>query len=540
MNDTINPSATTGDNWHFAKPLHDLREKKVLMARVSGKQIAIFDTPDGVRACDNRCPHEGYPLSEGTVSDGCTLTCNWHNWKFNLENGENHYGGDRLRTYPVEVRDGEVWVELSEPPYAERYASIVSSLEDAFNDHEYDRIAREIARLIQLRGDPLDVLRLTIDWSWQRMEFGWTHAYAGMADWLLVYEENAGDVELQLVCLMESVGHAAFDVLRENEYPYSDAMKPYDEAAFIQAVEQEDQDTALAMVRGGLHDGLTFSDFERGLTHVALAHYNDFGHSLIYVTKAEYLIDKLGAQVAEPLLLSLVRGIIFASREDKIPEFRAYQSTLAVWNDSGSAGSRNEPPAADHWRKAGINKALELTLASSGADKMKIYQALLEANAVNMLSFDLAQQQKTHVSVSGNVNWLDFTHGLTFANAVRKQCTRHPELWPQGLLQMACFSGRNASFTTADYDVDAWCGADPEAELDAILQGVFDHGQGEYVISVHWLKTALAVKEEIAELPVEQSRVLVAALKRFIESPFKRKQTRRTAYQSLKFVGKGG
>ena len=49
------------------------------------------------------------------------------------------------------------------------------------------------------------------------------------------------------------------------------------------------------------------------LTQAALLHYNDFGHSLIYVTKAEMLIEQLGQGVMEPLLLSLVRGFIFAS-----------------------------------------------------------------------------------------------------------------------------------------------------------------------------------------------------------------------------------
>lgn len=534
----------TSESWHFAKPLAELQENKVTMVRVLGKQVAIFDTPEGVRACDNRCPHEGYPLSEGTVSDGCTLTCNWHNWKFNLENGDNLYGGDRLRTYEVEVRGDEVWVELSDPPYAERYDAIVSSLKEAFDDHEYDRIAREIARLQLLGADPFYALRLAIEWSWQKMEFGWTHAFAGMADWLMVYEESADDAELQLVCLLESVGHASFDVLREVEYPYSDEILTYDEAGFLQAVEEEDQQIALAMLRGGLRDGLQFSDFERGLTRAALAHYNDFGHSLIYVTKAGYLIEKLGLQVAESLLLSLVRGIIFASREDKIPEFREYQSTLAAWEkpiaiDAAKAMSA-ERLEGEQWLHLGINKALDLTLAHSESEPSALYEALLKANAINMLSFDISQQQKTHVPISGNVGWLDFTHGLTFANAVRKQCSRYPELWPQALLQMACFSGRNASFTTREYDVDAWCGADPTSELNDTLQGVYDHGQGEYIVSVHLLKTALAVREEVVGLPLEQSRVLVAAFNRFIKSPLKRKQTRRTAYQSLKFVAKGG
>jgi hypothetical protein len=36
-----------------------------------------------VHAFDDKCPHQGYPLSQGTVA-GCVLTCQWHNWKFDL------------------------------------------------------------------------------------------------------------------------------------------------------------------------------------------------------------------------------------------------------------------------------------------------------------------------------------------------------------------------------------------------------------------------------------------------------------------------
>ena len=61
-------------------------------------------------------PHEGYPLREGNLDDRCILTCNWHNWKFDLQSGRNLYGGEGLRTYPVEIRGGEVWIDLADPP----------------------------------------------------------------------------------------------------------------------------------------------------------------------------------------------------------------------------------------------------------------------------------------------------------------------------------------------------------------------------------------------------------------------------------------
>ena len=65
-----------------------LKEKKSVLYRDGSRQIVIFLVEDKVFAIDNRCPHEGYPLKEGTIDDkDCVLTCQWHNWKFDLENG---------------------------------------------------------------------------------------------------------------------------------------------------------------------------------------------------------------------------------------------------------------------------------------------------------------------------------------------------------------------------------------------------------------------------------------------------------------------
>ncbi len=533
MNEKSDEAKIMERNWRRASELEALQRDGVGLARIGGKQIALFVTPNGIRACDNRCPHEGYPLTEGSLSSDCVLTCNWHNWKFSLADGSNLYGGDRLRIYPVEVRGDEVWVDIAEPPYSESYANLTASLRDAFDDYSYDRIAREIARLIKLGADPLDSLRFAIEWSWQRMEFGWTHAYVGMADWLRLYDENEGDAETQLICLAESVAHAAFDVLREPVFAYAEAAAEFDADRFVDAIENEDEASAVAMIRGGVADGLEFADFEPALSRAALMHYNDFGHSLIYVTKAGELITRLGRDLMLPLLLSLVREFIFASREDRIPEFRAYAGHLANWGNA--SGQR---PAAELWRHQSINKSLATTVACSDSAAEDIYRALLLANAVNMLSYDLQQDQRQHVPVSGNVGWLDFTHGLTFANAVRRQCRRFPELWPQGLLQMACFNGRNAGFTTADADPEPWLNGDADRQLAELIERVLDHGQGEHIVSVHLLKTALAVREELAELEPAGGRVLLAALARFFDSPLKRRHARRTAYQSLQFVAR--
>ena len=140
-------------------------------------------------------PHEGFPLSEGDLGDDRVLTCNWHNWKFNLESGENLYGGDRLRVYSVEIRGDEVWIDLAEPPITVRVAEIMMQLREAYDDNDYQRLARELARISQVGADPRQAVTSVVNWSHDHLEFGWTHAYAATADWLTLYDENAADAE---------------------------------------------------------------------------------------------------------------------------------------------------------------------------------------------------------------------------------------------------------------------------------------------------------------------------------------------------------
>ena len=520
--------------WRNVVSVDELNQRGKKIVRVDGKQIVLFQTQSGILACNNRCPHEGYPLAEGMLDEHGVLTCHWHNWKFDLKTGNNLYGGDRLRIYPSEIRGSEIWVDVAEPPLEQQISHIKTQFRDAFDDNAYARMAREIGRLLRVGADPLESLVDAVMLSWERLEFGWTHAYAAMAEWLVLYDEQCAERELQIACLLESVAHVADDVLREQHYPYPTDALPYDEAQFVQAIEDEDETRAIALVRGGFDSGLTFRDMEKGLTRAALAHYNNFGHSLIYVSKAARLIQRLGQHVAEPLTLALVRGLIFATREDQIPEFRHYRQALAQWDDAKSVA---EQPLPEQWRGLGINKALDLTLSYSGVQAEVLYAALLGANAWNMLAFNDAQQDKIKISVADNVGWLDFTHGITFANAVREQCTRFPELWPQGLLQMSCFCGRNAPFTQQETDLNRWQVTDAEDFYRSTIRDLFDHGRDEFIVSAHLLKTTLAARAlNRAQLPAPVISMINAALKRFLHAPLKRKHVQRTVYQALKFV----
>ena len=520
-------------------PLQTLLEKGRHLFKLHGKQIVVFAGDGGVFACNNRCPHEGYPLMEGSLSQGdagdCVLTCNWHNWKFDLASGETLVGGDRLRRYPVEILDGEVWVDIADPPAGEIAAGALDALRDSFRRHEYDRMAREISRLQKAGADPLEALRGAFAWTADRFEFGATHAQAGAPDWLALREAYAETDEERLVPLIEIVGHLAWNSLREPAWPFPEGTRRYDAAELVAAIEAEDEAAAVALLRGALAEGITYRDLEGPLAEAALAHYADFGHSLIYVQKTGELIARLGPESAEPLLLNLVRSLVYATREDLIPEFRAYAPALAAWDGKG-----REPVKADDLLGLSVPKVLARVNRSSG-DRTALYEALVGAACWQFLHFDTAIMQAVDRPVSQNVNWLDFTHAITFANAVHTLCERHPHLWPQGLLQIACFVGRNAGFVDRSIDESHWRVGDGAAFLDAALKGLLDHGQQEYIVSIHYVKLLTAAKAEIAAAPAAPwVATLLAALNRFMQGPFKRKHSLRTAHQALGFVAAEG
>ncbi|MBO6520880.1 MAG: Rieske 2Fe-2S domain-containing protein [Rhodospirillales bacterium] len=498
------------------------------------RQIAVFRSGSDIYACNNRCPHEGYPLAEGTLSDGCVLTCNWHNWKFDLSSGETLIGGDRLRRYPVREEGGKILVDLSAPPASDIIDAALHDLLDSFDDHEYDRMAREIARVMKAGGDPMVAVHAAVNATYDRFEYGTSHTIAVAADWLALYRQFAGDPSRQLTCITEIVAYLAWDTRRQKTFPYPRSVRPYDQDAFVAAIERENEEAAIAFVRGGLRDGLGFDDFYEGLARAALAHYQDFGHALIYVLKSREFVAGAGPETLEPVLLMLVRSLVYATREDLIPEFKSYAPALDAW--TGGEGV----PDSDVLRASGVAPVLH-EISRFGGDHIGVYNALVDAAAWQMLHMDLGYSLATTGPVQDNVGWLDFTHALTFANAVRRVCSDFPALWPAGLLQIGCFLGRNGKYVDTTLDTTAWSVDDPLAYVREQRDGVVDHGQFEYIVAAHILKLSHAMAEEIEAQPdAVWTRTAAAALNRFLNSPLKRKHPLRTARQALEMVKREG
>ena len=518
-----------------ATGVHDseLRERGRKVVRAQGKQILLIAAGEKIFAVANRCPHEGYPLSEGTLGEDCVLTCNWHNWKFDLASGTALIGRDPVRTYPVTLRDGEVLLDLADPPAEAQKMRALDGLDRALADNDLARMAREVVRLERAGFDATVALGHALQATAAKLENGMTHAHAAAADWLAL-AERAPNQDARLAATLEPLGHLAWDTQGAGDFPYSERVERWNAGEFLAAMEAEDEARAIAQMRGAIADGIPYSTLRPAIGAAALAHYADFGHSAIYSLKAGQLIERVGDAAREPVLLALVRQQIQATREERLPEFRFYGKAAAAWDGTG-----REPARADDFVGLTIDAALKRTLASSGRPPRELYDALLGAAAWNLLHFDLAFDRATHNAIADNISWLDFTHALTFANAARHICEQSPQLWPKALLQMALFVGRNRGYVDAAQDVARWSIGDRAGFISGQMNALYDHAIVEPIIACHRLKMLFALEDELRASPdAPWADTMGAAMNRWLHNPQKRHHGLRIATQARDFIAK--
>lgn len=53
---------------------------------IENRVIAVFRHAAAWYAIDGMCAHQGGPLADGVVRDGC-VTCPWHGWQYDLATG---------------------------------------------------------------------------------------------------------------------------------------------------------------------------------------------------------------------------------------------------------------------------------------------------------------------------------------------------------------------------------------------------------------------------------------------------------------------
>ncbi|GAA1915524.1 bifunctional 3-phenylpropionate/cinnamic acid dioxygenase ferredoxin subunit [Nocardioides lentus] len=100
---------------HHLCALDDVVPGEGLRVATVSPPVAVFRTDDDeVFVLDDTCSHQDASLADGWVED-CRVECPLHASRFDLRTGEVDQPPAKrgVRVHRAEVRDGEVWVELS-------------------------------------------------------------------------------------------------------------------------------------------------------------------------------------------------------------------------------------------------------------------------------------------------------------------------------------------------------------------------------------------------------------------------------------------
>ncbi|RMH21758.1 MAG: thiamine pyrophosphate-binding protein [Gemmatimonadetes bacterium] len=112
-----------GRLWFKVLGPDELPEGRVMPVTCERHTVCVTHFEGEFAALDNRCPHQGGPLGEGSIENGF-LRCPWHGWDFHPITGKPPGGyDDGVDTYPVEVRTDGVYVGFPEPTPHERTVS---------------------------------------------------------------------------------------------------------------------------------------------------------------------------------------------------------------------------------------------------------------------------------------------------------------------------------------------------------------------------------------------------------------------------------
>lgn len=93
--------------------VEELPEGRVMSVTAGHQGICLTHFEGNISALDNRCPHQGGPLGEGSIENGL-LRCPWHGWDYHPCTGKAPGFDDGVDTFLTKVEDGVVYVGLEE------------------------------------------------------------------------------------------------------------------------------------------------------------------------------------------------------------------------------------------------------------------------------------------------------------------------------------------------------------------------------------------------------------------------------------------
>ena len=99
--------------WRKALEVDELAEGRVKSVTCENQTVCMTHFKGRYAALDNKCPHQGGPLGEGSIENGL-LRCPWHGWDFDPLTGKAPGYDDGVESFEVEERNDGIYVAFDE------------------------------------------------------------------------------------------------------------------------------------------------------------------------------------------------------------------------------------------------------------------------------------------------------------------------------------------------------------------------------------------------------------------------------------------
>ena len=410
-----------------------LRESGCDVVSAGGRTIALFYHEGEFYATDNRCPHMGFPLTDGSVDDGI-LTCPWHHARFEISSGDTFDPfADDVQTYPVEVRDGDVYVDPNptrDQPPAEHWRE---RLEYGLRENISLVVAKSVIGLDDA-GVPYTVpVRVGTGFGTHYRQDGWGRGLTTLGVMTNLLDDLRAEDRRR--ALYVGLTEVASDCAGVPPFFVQDALSTDDvsterlEEWFRDNIEVRDSDGAERVLRADNRSDSSESDIAKMLVAAATDHlYLDTGHRLDFINKAFETLDHVGWDHADDVLSSLVPGLASANRAEENSSWRQPIDVAQLCFDAADElPDLVEDGAGKTWAEP--DDYLDVLV---GDDPHEIIDALTTAISNGASAEELAQvvmdaagRRIAHFGTSNEFrDWNTVHHTYTYANAVHSLSQR--------------------------------------------------------------------------------------------------------------------
>jgi len=379
----------------------------------------------------------GFPLNRGTIKEGI-LTCHWHHARFDLASGGTFdQWADDVPVFPVQIRNGEVWVDLS--PRGDAGTHLRQRLRDGLERNIPLVIAKAVIRLADTVADPIEPFRIGLDFGARYRQTGWGQGLTILTCImnLLPYL----DAEDRPRALYHGLSAVARDCAgmppRFGIHPLPALPSDFERLKhwFRRFVEVRDAEGAERCIVSAVRAGADHRQMAEMLFAAATDHrYIQTGHVADFTNKALEALDRAGWEYAEPVLASLVSSYAQADRMEESNAWRYPVDLVAILERS----FEKLPAALESGRR----------LRGSYQGRDALVRVLLGEEPESIADGLLASLQdgSTEEELAGTVayaaalriarfhtsnefgDWDRALHTFTFANAIHQGLRRVPSL----------------------------------------------------------------------------------------------------------------